>query len=61
MKTKKIISVTISNSVEYQKDIKTTELTEVNELLENGWDILKQDIVEKEGSAHFSIIYTLEK
>ena len=57
----KILSVTVKNLVGSSNDYKHQEFKELNELLNDGWYIIKTEIVNSTIGSVFSIVYNLEK
>ena len=58
----KVLSVTVKNLVgSSAKEYKHREFTELNELMNDGWTIMKTEIVNSNTASIFSVIYYLEK
>ncbi|MFT5212502.1 MAG: hypothetical protein ACI9WV_000209 [Patiriisocius sp.] len=59
---KKVVSVTVLNLMgSSSKEYVHREFEELNKLLESGWVIHTQELVNSLNNSCFSIIYTLEK
>jgi hypothetical protein len=59
---KKVVSVTVLNLMgNSSKEYVHREFEELNEFLESGWVIHKQELVNSLNNSCFSIIYVLEK
>lgn len=59
---KKVLSITVKNLVgSGSKEYKSREFTELNELLNDGWNIHSTETINSNTTASFSVIYTLKK
>jgi hypothetical protein len=57
----KVLSVTVKNIVGSSNEYKHREFTELNELLSDGWVIIRTETVNSSTASVFSIIYILDK
>ncbi|MBU3011112.1 hypothetical protein KO506_06840 [Polaribacter vadi] len=56
---KKVISVTVNNSLEMDQNERTTEFKEINEHLEKGWVIDSTETINSNTISNFTVLYTL--
>jgi len=55
----KVLAVTVKNLSSDKS--KTHEFNELNELLDEGWDIIYSETINSNTSSHFTIVYRLQK